>query len=132
MCADPAWSQLTNRPTPHAARANRSRPSQIHLAFVSMVERLLEEFVAELGLDAEQFTELVARSGAADREQLLQARAVVLLPRSRALVSPCDIALSCAAMTPEHRCAQAIDAMTDFDVFLAMVHDATGPGGLTG
>eukprot|EP00326_Haptolina_ericina_P024494 CAMPEP_0181176732 /NCGR_PEP_ID=MMETSP1096-20121128/4785_1 /TAXON_ID=156174 ORGANISM="Chrysochromulina ericina, Strain CCMP281" /NCGR_SAMPLE_ID=MMETSP1096 /ASSEMBLY_ACC=CAM_ASM_000453 /LENGTH=168 /DNA_ID=CAMNT_0023264837 /DNA_START=95 /DNA_END=601 /DNA_ORIENTATION=- len=71
---------------------------EIHMAFVALVEQLLEEFISELGLDAERFVALVARSGAADRERLLQ----------------------------------AVDAMTDFDVFLAMVHDAAGPGGLSG
>lgn len=43
------------------------------MAFVALVERLLEEFISELGMDAERFTEHVANSGAADRERLLQA-----------------------------------------------------------
>ena len=42
------------------------------MAFVALVEQLLEEFISELGLDAERFVALVARSGAADRERLLQ------------------------------------------------------------
>eukprot|EP00966_Prymnesium_polylepis_P284659 6576771-Prymnesium_polylepis.1 len=64
------------------------------MAFVNLVEALLEQFVADLDMTAEDFCALVGRSGAENRDRLLQ----------------------------------AIDGVTDFDVFLSMVHDAKESG----
>ena len=66
------------------------------MAFVKLVESLLEQFVAELDMTAEEFTALVGRSGVENRERLLQ----------------------------------AIDGVTDFDVFLSMMHEVRETGGL--
>lgn len=86
--------------------------TRIHQAFEALVEELLHDFIASIGLDVNDFVDLVARSGAEDKDRLLR----------------------------------AIDAATDFDVFLMMVHEAkegtlvppsgeeglSGAGGLAG
>lgn len=93
---------------------------QIHMEFVKLVESLLESVIKELDMTTEEFISLVNRSGAEKRDALMQ---VVSRSTLELLVGLHGARFIFSRV-------QAVEGVTDFDVFLSMVHEVKENGSL--